>query len=82
MRTAQALTLVILASATFVSGAAVAGDAVHLTPPLFREHARETQKVRSVSDLTTTPQPVTGKKLVITPRTAQVVAEASPTATR
>ena len=41
MRTAQALTLAILASATFVSGAAMAGEAVHLTPPLFREHARE-----------------------------------------
>jgi hypothetical protein len=82
MRTAQALTLAILASATFVSGAAMAGEAVHLTPPLFREHARETQKVRSVSDLTTTPQPTVAAKSVIMPRTLQVIAEAAPSATR
>lgn len=82
MRIAQALTFAILASATFVSGAAVAADAVHLTPPLFREHARETQKVRSVSDLTTTPQPTVAAKLVIMPRTVQVVADAEAAAVR
>lgn len=82
MRTAQALTFAILASATIVSGAAMAGDAVHLTPPLFRERARETQKVRSVSDLTTTPQLTVTAKPVIMPRTVQVVADAEATPAR
>ncbi|NEU15116.1 hypothetical protein G3T14_24110 [Methylobacterium sp. BTF04] len=72
MRATHAFALAILASATFVSGAAIAGEMIHLTPPLFREHARETQQVRSVSDLSTTPQPVAVAKPSGAPRTAQI----------
>ena len=72
MRPIQAFALTLLVSVTVTSGPALAGDTVHLTPPLFREQARETQKVRSLTDLTTTPQPVAAAKPVVEPRAAQV----------
>ena len=76
MRATRFIALTVLASATFTTGAAMAGEALYLTPPLFREQARETQKIRSVSDLTTTPQPIAAAKPVVPSRTVQVVAEA------
>lgn len=82
MRVTSALALAVLASAAFVSGAAVAGEAAYLTPPLFREQARETQKVRNVSDLTTTPQPIAAAKPTASPRTVQIVADAEVSTAR
>lgn len=79
MRATRFLALAVLASATFTTGAAMAGEALYLTPPLFREQARETQQVRNVSDLTTTPQPVAAAKPVTAPRTAQVGGEVETT---
>ena len=72
MRPIQAFALTVLASVTFASGAAMAGDTVYLTPPLFREQARETQQVRSSNHLTTTPQPITAAKPAVAPRTVRV----------
>ncbi|MHB2207298.1 hypothetical protein [Methylobacterium sp. CM6257] len=55
-------TILILASAALASaalhGPAAAEDHLHLTPPLYREQARAAQQVRTIRDLTTTPQPV------------------------
>ncbi|MGH1573062.1 hypothetical protein ACRAWG_23295 [Methylobacterium sp. P31] len=55
-------TILMLASAALASaalhGPAAAEDRLHLTPPLYREQARATQQVRTIRDLTTTPQPV------------------------
>lgn len=82
MRATRFLALTILASSTFATGAAMAGEALHLTPPLFREQARETQAVRSVSDLTTTPQPVAAAKPTAPGRTVRVVAEAGESTAR
>lgn len=76
MRAPHILALALVASASFASGAAMAGDTVHLTPPLFREQARDTQQVRRVSDLTTVPQPVAAAKPTAAPRTVRVVADA------
>ena len=82
MRATRFLALAVLASATFTTGAAMAGEALYLTPPLFREQARETQQVRSVSDLTTTPQPIAEARPAMPSRTVQVVAEAGDTTAR
>jgi hypothetical protein len=87
MRAMTALTLATLVSAAFVSaafvsGAAVAGEATYLTPPLFREQARDTQKVRRVSDLTTTPNLVVVAKPLNAARTIRIVADAEATAAR
>ena len=82
MRTTHALVLAVLASATFAADAAVAGEAIHLTPPLFREQARATQQMRHVSELTTTPQPLTAAKPVEAQGTVKVVAEAAETFVR
>ncbi len=82
MRSTHAFVLALLVSATFASNVAVAGDAIYLTPPLFREQARETQKVHSQSDLTTTPQPVAAAKPVVTSHTMQVVADAEAASIR
>lgn len=82
MRTIQVFALTVLASAAITTGAAMAGEALHLTPPLFREQARETQQVRRVNDLTTTPQPVAAAMPVASSRTVQVVAEAGETTAR
>ena len=71
MRLTHAFALTVLASVTIESGTATASDTVYLTPPLFREQARETQHVRSQSDLTTTPQPVAAAKPIVAPRTVQ-----------
>ena len=77
MRVHPFLALTVLASATFSTGVATAGEALNLTPPLFREQARGTQQVRSVRDLTTTPQPiVAAAESVKAPRTIQVIADA------
>ena len=82
MRATQVFALAVLASATFTTGAAMADEALHLTPPLCREQARETQQVRRGNDLTTTPQPVAAAKPVASSRTVQVVAEAGETTAR
>jgi hypothetical protein len=82
MRTTHALVLAVLASATFAADAAVAGEAIHLTPPLFREQARATQQMRHVSELTTTPQPLAAAKPVEAQGTVKVVAEAAETFVR
>ena len=50
----RAFALSALAITTF-AGAAMADERTNLTPPLYREQARATANVRSVSDLTTTP---------------------------
>lgn len=82
MRTTHGLIVAVLASATFASTVAIAGEAIYLTPPLFREQARATQQVRSVSDLTTTPQPVAATKPAVVSRAMQVVADAEAAANR
>ena len=82
MRATSIVVLASLVSTALVSGAAVAGEAMHLTPPLFREQARDTQKVRSVSDLTTTPSLVAAAKPAIAARTIQIVADAETTTAR
>lgn len=82
MRAMTALTLATLVSAAFVSSAVVAGEATYLTPPLFREQARDTQKVRRVSDLTTTPNLVVVAKPTGASRTIRIVADAEATAAR
>lgn len=82
MRPTHAAILTVLVSTTFTSGAALAGEAVHLTPPLFREQARATQQVRSVSDLTTTPQPIAAAKPTGVSRNVQVVADAEASSAR
>ncbi|MGH1589786.1 hypothetical protein ACRBEV_17330 [Methylobacterium phyllosphaerae] len=55
-------TILILASAALTSaaftGLATADERLHLTPPLYRDQARAAQQVRTIHDLTTTPQPV------------------------
>lgn len=76
MRVLPFLALTVLASATFSTCVATAGEALNLTPPLFREQARGTQQVRSVRDLTTTPQPVVAAESVKVPRTIRVIADA------
>ena len=58
MRTILILASAALASATAFAGPARADARLHLTPPLYREQARLVGQVRSVSDMTTTPQPV------------------------
>ena len=82
MRTTHALVLAVLASATFAADTAVAGEAIHLTPPLFREQARATQQTRHVSELTTTPQPLAAAKPTEARRAVKVVAEAIETSAR
>lgn len=79
MRVARLLTLTVLASVSFAGGAAQAGEALYLTPPLFREQVRETQQVRSVSDLTTTPQPTASAGPAAPPRSAQAAGEVETT---
>jgi len=74
--------LAVLASATFAADAAVAGDVIHLTPPLYREQARATQQVRHVNDLTTTPQPVAAMQSVDVTGSIKVQAEAAATPAR
>ena len=60
-------------------GGALAGEALYLTPPLFREQAQETQQVRSVSDLTTTPQPAaSAQRLYARPVHSLMVPEIRP----
>ncbi|KQP10173.1 hypothetical protein ASF28_03185 [Methylobacterium sp. Leaf99] len=80
MRNTSFLVLAAILSAT--SGVAVAGEATYLTPPLFREQARDTQKVRSVSDLTTTPTLTTAAKPTVPVRAVQVVADAEASSAR
>ena len=63
MRTIQLLALAALTSAATL-GTAVADDRLHLTPPLYREHARTTAAVRPASELTTTVKggPIPGRR--------------------
>lgn len=79
MRTTRLLALTLLASSTCGAGVAVAGEALYLTPPLYREQARETQQIRRFSEMTTTPQPV-AKSAPVTGRTVRIVADAEMTA--
>jgi hypothetical protein len=79
MRATRFLALAVLTCATVTTGAAMAGEALYLTPPLFREQARETQQARNVNDLTTTPQPVASAKPATAPQTAQVGGEVETT---
>ena len=53
--TVRHIALAVLASAAFV-GPAMADDRINLTPPLYREQARETAAVRPASELATTPR--------------------------
>ncbi|MCJ2093384.1 hypothetical protein MKK67_12935 [Methylobacterium sp. J-072] len=62
MRTILILASAALTSAAIFAGPAAAGDSLHLTPPLYREQARATTQARSVSDLSTTPQPVSATR--------------------
>ncbi|GJD55194.1 hypothetical protein [Methylobacterium dankookense] len=73
MRTIQLLALAALTSAATL-GTAVADDRLHLTPPLYREHARTTAAVRPASELTTTPS-LTSRA----PAAQRIVAEAVST---
>lgn len=56
------------------SGAALADEALTLTPPLYREQARSTAATRPVSELATTPRLVPAA-----PVAKRVVATAEPT---
>lgn len=60
MRTIHALALAAVAATGF-AGTALADDVTHVTPPLYREHARGIQQVRPAHELTTTPQPVAAR---------------------
>lgn len=82
MRAIYVLALAGLSAIPFVSGAAVAGEAAYLTPPLFREQVRDIQKVRNVRELTTTPHPVAAAKPTAAPRTVQIVADAEVSTAR
>lgn len=73
MRTIQLLALAALTSAATL-GTAVADDRLHLTPPLYREHAHTTAAVRPASELTTTPS-LTSRA----PAAQRIVAEAVST---
>ncbi|KQT82036.1 hypothetical protein ASG51_19990 [Methylobacterium sp. Leaf465] len=79
MRATRLFALTVLASATVATGAAQAGEALYLTPPLFREQARETQQVRTLSDLTTTPQPVAPAKAATAPQSTLAGSEVETT---
>ena len=79
MHATRLLALTVLASATFATGTAMAGETLYLTPPLFREQARETQQVRSANDLTTTPQPVASAKPITASQTSQAGGEVETT---
>jgi len=78
MRFTHALALIAFASASVSAGAAMADESLNLTPPLYREQARTSQQTRSVSDMTTTPQPVAATKPIAPRRVVEVVAEAVP----
>ena len=64
MRTILILASAALTSAAIITGPAAAEDSLHLTPPLYRELARATTQTRPVSDLITTPQPVSATRNV------------------
>ena len=81
MRTTRLLALTLLASSLCGAGVAVADEALYLTPPLYREQAREIQQVRRASELTTTPQPVSSSRPAA-PRSVQRVADAETTTAR
>lgn len=81
MRTTRLLALTLLASSLCGAGVAVADEALYLTPPLYREQARETRQVRRFSEMTTTPQPV-AKGAPATGRTVRIVADVEMTASR
>ena len=55
--TLRTVALIALAAGSMV-GPARADEAIHLTPPLYREQARATASVRPASELATTPRPV------------------------
>ncbi|SFM13686.1 hypothetical protein [Methylobacterium pseudosasicola] len=67
MRTILILASAALTTSAILAGPASAGDSLHLTPPLYREQARATTQVHSVSDLTTTPHPVSATRTVSRP---------------
>lgn len=57
MRSIALLTLTVLVGALGTVGAS-AQDGINLTPPLFREQARTTQRVQASGDLRVVAQPV------------------------
>ena len=76
MRFTHVLTVAALVSASFAAGTAMAGEPLHLTPPLYREQARTIGRTRAPNDLVTTPQPVAAARPVETRCVVEVVAEA------
>lgn len=68
--TARIIVLATLAVSAFAGGAS-AEDRTFLTPPLYRDQARDTAKVRRASELTTIPSAIPGATPV-----RRVVAEA------
>ncbi|GEP07014.1 hypothetical protein [Methylobacterium oxalidis] len=74
--TIRTLVLAVVASAT-LTGTAMAGDRIDVTPTLYREQARATAAVRPASELTTTPSLVAHA-----PAAPRVVAEAAVTSAR
>jgi hypothetical protein len=58
MRQIHAFASLALAAAVLAATPVAAEDRVHVTPPLYREHARATQQVRAAAELKTIPQPV------------------------
>ncbi|GJD93174.1 hypothetical protein OCOJLMKI_0364 [Methylobacterium iners] len=76
MRRTCALILAVFVIGSFAPSPVRADEAIHLTPPLYRELARATQQTRSARDLTTTPQPIVSTTPIFGPRTVQVVAGA------
>jgi hypothetical protein len=53
--TVRTIALLVIAAGSMI-GPALADEAVHLTPPLYREQARPTASVRPASELVTTPR--------------------------
>ncbi|MGU3663281.1 hypothetical protein ACLBX9_03675 [Methylobacterium sp. A49B] len=53
--TLRTVALIAIAAGSVV-GSARADEAIHLTPPLYREQARATATVRPASELATTPR--------------------------
>ncbi|MCJ2060785.1 hypothetical protein MKL09_30225 [Methylobacterium sp. J-048] len=84
MRTILILASAALTSAAIITGPAAADDRLHLTPPLYRELARATTQTRPVSDLITTPQPVSATRADTSPvaAVARPMVQASADATR
>lgn len=71
--TVRTIARLALAAASLI-GPASADEAIHLTPPLYREQARAAVALRPASELATTPRLVPAA-----PAPRRVVATATPT---